>query len=75
MFFENGPDGRIAQVENLTDLLHRQIHRPQSTDQSGGADLIGVVAPVSRPRIDVCRGQQADLVIVAQRRDRQPRPE
>ena len=59
-----GPDDR-------TDLGQREVQLPQTGDQSSVLELRSVVGAVRRLRIDPCRDEQVELVVMTQRTDAQ----
>ena len=59
-----GPDDR-------TNLRQREVELAKAGDQSSVLELGSVVGAVRRLRIDPCRDEQVELVVVAQRADAQ----
>ena len=58
-------------ADHGTDLGQREVQLAKASDQSGVLELRSCVRAVRRLRIDPCRDEQVELVIVAQRTDAQ----
>jgi hypothetical protein len=64
---------RALCLQHGPHLLDRQVHAAELADQPGVAELVHVVAAVRRPRVNRGGCQDADLVVVPERVDRQSR--
>ncbi len=65
-------DGHLF-VEKASDLCQTDAEVAQSQDPVQAAELLGLVPLVPAVRIDPDRSQQADLVVVPKRPNRDPR--
>ena len=61
----------VAVSENVADLVEREVERPEPLDRARLRQLVLPVEAVPRVRVGARRPQEADLVVVAERADRE----
>src|SRR3954447_8681238 len=64
---------RIVGREDFADLIDRHLEVAQPADRPRDIELLGAVAPVASEPVDIRGSEQVQLVVVAQRPDRQAR--
>jgi len=59
----------IEVTQHRRDVVERKIDRAQRLNQAAVSHLFWSEVPIASLRINVCRGEHAGFVVVAQRRD------
>jgi hypothetical protein len=64
---------RVVGRQQLADLVERHLQLAKAGDDTRRVELFPSIASVARRRVDVGRSKEVELVVVAQRPDRQAR--
>ncbi len=57
--------GGVVGHEQLADRFERDLKVPQLHDRPGGRELVAPVESIVRERVDPCRPEEVELVVMA----------